>query len=35
MEMTNTGKFNFVLDDCTVSRLQKPEPANTVKPALQ
>jgi hypothetical protein len=35
MEMTNTGKFNFVLDDCTVSRLQKPEPANAVKPALQ
>jgi hypothetical protein len=35
MEMTNTGNFNFVLDGCTVSRLQKPEPANVVKPALQ
>jgi hypothetical protein len=35
MEMTNTGKFNVVLDGCTVSRLQKPEPANEVKPALQ
>jgi hypothetical protein len=35
MEMTNTGKFNFVLDDCTVSRLQNPEPVNAVKPALQ
>jgi len=35
METTNTGQFNFVLDGCTVSRLQKPEPANQVKPALQ
>jgi hypothetical protein len=35
MEMTNTGKFNFTLDGCSVSRLQKPEPANVVKPALE
>jgi hypothetical protein len=35
MDVTNTGKFNFVLDGCTVSRLQKPGPAMTVKPALQ
>jgi hypothetical protein len=35
MEMTNTGNFNFTLDGCTVSRLQKPEPAYVVKPALQ
>jgi len=35
METTNTGQFNFVLDGCTVSRLQKPEPAYEVKPALQ
>jgi hypothetical protein len=35
MDVTNTGDFNFVLDGCTVSRLQKPEPANEVKPALQ
>ncbi|MGB6720636.1 MAG: hypothetical protein WBE72_07580, partial [Terracidiphilus sp.] len=35
MEVTNEGKFSFVLDGCTVSRLQKPEPALTVKPALQ
>jgi hypothetical protein len=34
-EVTNTGSFIFVLDGCTVSRLQKPEPANEVKPALQ
>jgi hypothetical protein len=32
---TSTGEFNFTLDDCTVSRLQRPEPANVVKPALQ
>jgi hypothetical protein len=35
MEMTNTGNFNFVLDGCTVSRLQKPESASAVRPALQ
>jgi len=35
MDVTNNGNFNFVLDGCTVSRLQKPEPANQVKPALQ
>jgi hypothetical protein len=35
MDVANTGKFNFVLDGCTVSRLQPPEPANVVKPALQ
>jgi hypothetical protein len=33
-EMSDTGKFNFILDGCTVSRLQRPEPAYTVKPAL-
>ncbi|HTW62086.1 MAG TPA: hypothetical protein VMD55_09775 [Terracidiphilus sp.] len=32
---TSTGQFNFTLDGCTVSRLQRPEPANVVKPALQ
>ncbi|HEY1767801.1 MAG TPA: hypothetical protein VGG26_09100 [Terracidiphilus sp.] len=35
MEVANTGNFSFVLDGCTVSRLQKPEPANVVRPALQ
>lgn len=34
MDVSDTGKFNFVLDGCTVSRLQRPEPANVVKPAL-
>ncbi len=32
---TTSGKFNFTLDGCTVSRLQRPEPANVVKPALE
>jgi hypothetical protein len=31
--MSDMGRFNFVLDDCTVSRLQPPA-AYTVKPAL-
>jgi hypothetical protein len=35
MEIVNSGTFNFVFDGCTVSRLQKPDPASTVKPALQ
>lgn len=35
MDVANSGTFNFVFDGCTVSRLQKPEPAATVKPALQ
>jgi hypothetical protein len=32
---TASGKFNFTLDGCTVSRLQRPEPAYVVKPALE
>jgi hypothetical protein len=32
-QMSDMGRFNFVLDDCTVSRLQPPA-AYTVKPAL-
>lgn len=35
MQVTNTGQFNFTLDDCTVSRLQRTERANVVKPALE
>ena len=35
MTVTNSGTFNFVLDGCSVSRVEKPAPAATVKPALQ
>jgi hypothetical protein len=35
MDVSDTGKFSFVLDGCTVSRLQKPGTLNAVKPALQ
>jgi hypothetical protein len=35
MDVANSGTFNFVFDGCTVSRLEKPAPAATVKPALQ
>lgn len=35
MEVAHAEKLSFVLDGCTVSRLQRSEPAYTVRPALQ
>jgi hypothetical protein len=35
VEIPNSRTMNFVFDGCTVSRVQKPAPALTVKPALQ
>lgn len=35
VEVTNSGTMNFVFDGCTVSRIPKPAPPATVKPALQ
>jgi len=35
MQVANSGTFYFVLDGCTVSRLENTSPAATVKPALQ
>jgi hypothetical protein len=35
VEIANSGTMDFIFDGCTVSRLQKPGPASTVKPALK
>ncbi len=35
MDVANSGNFHFVLDGCTVSRLQQPASGLTVRPALQ